>query len=124
MCSAPNDAVDHAVGIVCRRKRGDSVEEGEPLAEIHAHDEASAEVAVSEPRASRALFRMEAAVSAPTAVNVRSTSAASDLTWLAASEEAATRVVWASRAPAMIALADAECAVESARSISAERDLT
>jgi pyrimidine-nucleoside phosphorylase len=37
-----DDTVDHAVGIVCRKKRGDSVEEGEPLAEIHAHDEASA----------------------------------------------------------------------------------
>jgi hypothetical protein len=41
---------------------------------------ASAEVAVSEVCASRALLRMEAAVSAPTAVKVRSTSAASDLT--------------------------------------------
>jgi pyrimidine-nucleoside phosphorylase len=40
-------AVDHAVGIVCRRKRGDSVEEGEPLAEIHAHDEASADAAAA-----------------------------------------------------------------------------
>ena len=42
-----DDAVDHAVGIVCRRKRGDSVEEGEPLAEIHAHDEASADAAAT-----------------------------------------------------------------------------
>ena len=41
---------------------------------------ASAEVAVSELCASRALFRIEAAVSAPTAVKVRSTSIASDLT--------------------------------------------
>ena len=41
---------------------------------------ASAEVAVSEFCASRALLRIEAAVSAPTVVNVRSTSAASDLT--------------------------------------------
>jgi pyrimidine-nucleoside phosphorylase len=37
-----DDPVDHAVGIVCRRKRGDIVERGEPLAEIHARDEASA----------------------------------------------------------------------------------
>jgi pyrimidine-nucleoside phosphorylase len=37
-----DEAVDHAVGIVCRRKRGDAVERGEPLAEIHARDEASA----------------------------------------------------------------------------------
>jgi thymidine phosphorylase len=37
-----DDLVDHAVGIVCTRKRGDSVEQGEPLAEIHARDDASA----------------------------------------------------------------------------------
>ncbi|MBV8064454.1 MAG: thymidine phosphorylase [Actinobacteria bacterium] len=37
-----DDPVDHAVGIVCRKKRGDAVEEGEVLAEIHARDEASA----------------------------------------------------------------------------------
>lgn len=37
-----SDPVDHAVGIVCARKRGDSVERGEPLAEIHARDKASA----------------------------------------------------------------------------------
>ncbi|MBV8562381.1 MAG: thymidine phosphorylase [Actinobacteria bacterium] len=36
-----DDPVDHAVGIVCKRKRGDAVEQGEPLAEIHAHDEAA-----------------------------------------------------------------------------------
>jgi pyrimidine-nucleoside phosphorylase len=36
-----DDAIDHAVGIVCTKKRGDAVEEGEPLAEIHARDEAS-----------------------------------------------------------------------------------
>ena len=36
------DAVDHAVGIVCRAKRDDSVEEGQVLAEVHARDEASA----------------------------------------------------------------------------------
>ena len=37
-----DEAIDHAVGIVCRKKRGDAVEEGEPLAEIHAADERSA----------------------------------------------------------------------------------
>ncbi|HEY5099685.1 MAG TPA: thymidine phosphorylase [Gaiellaceae bacterium] len=37
-----DDPVDHAVGVVCRKKRGDEVEEGEPLAEIHAADEATA----------------------------------------------------------------------------------
>ena len=53
---------------------------------------ASADAAVSELWASRALFRMEAAVSAPAAVNVRSTSIDSDLTWSAASDDAATSV--------------------------------
>ena len=39
-----DDAIDHAVGVVCLRKRGDEVERGEPLAEIHARtdDEAAA----------------------------------------------------------------------------------
>ena len=37
-----DDPVDHAVGVVCRKKRGDAVEAGEPLAEIHARDEGSA----------------------------------------------------------------------------------
>ena len=37
-----DDDIDHAVGIVCRKKRGDAVEDGEPLAEIHARDETSA----------------------------------------------------------------------------------
>jgi pyrimidine-nucleoside phosphorylase len=41
-----DDAIDHAVGVVCRKKRGDAVEEGEPLAEIHARaEQASAEAA-------------------------------------------------------------------------------
>ena len=42
------DAIDHAVGIVCRKKRGDEVAPGEVLAEIHARDEASARVAATE----------------------------------------------------------------------------
>jgi len=39
-----DEAVDHAVGIVCLRKRGDNVERGEALAEIHArtNEEANA----------------------------------------------------------------------------------
>jgi pyrimidine-nucleoside phosphorylase len=40
-----DDPVDHAVGVVCRAKRGDRVERGEPLAEIHARDRAAAEAA-------------------------------------------------------------------------------
>jgi len=36
------DAVDHAVGVVCRAKRGDAVSAGDLLAEVHARDDASA----------------------------------------------------------------------------------
>jgi pyrimidine-nucleoside phosphorylase len=42
------DTIDHAVGVVCRRKRGDVVEEGDVLAEVHARDETSAARAVDE----------------------------------------------------------------------------
>ena len=42
------DAIDHAVGIVCLKKRGDAVEAGEPLAEVHARDVESAERAGAE----------------------------------------------------------------------------
>jgi pyrimidine-nucleoside phosphorylase len=42
-----DDAIDHAVGVICRKKRGDEVEEGEPLAEIHARDEATADDAAN-----------------------------------------------------------------------------
>jgi pyrimidine-nucleoside phosphorylase len=42
------DDVDHAVGIVCLAKRGDHVEQGSPLAEVHARSEESARVAVDE----------------------------------------------------------------------------
>ncbi len=37
-----DDAIDHAVGVVCLRKRGDAVQPGEALAEIHARDEDAA----------------------------------------------------------------------------------
>jgi pyrimidine-nucleoside phosphorylase len=43
---AKDDEIDHSVGIVCLKKRGDAVEEGEPLVEIHARDEASAAEAI------------------------------------------------------------------------------
>jgi pyrimidine-nucleoside phosphorylase len=43
-----DDAIDHAVGVVCRVKRGDEVATDEPLAEIHARDDTSAEQAVAE----------------------------------------------------------------------------
>jgi pyrimidine-nucleoside phosphorylase len=42
------DEIDHAVGVVCRAKRGDAVEEGEVLAEVHARDEPSAAEAAAE----------------------------------------------------------------------------
>jgi pyrimidine-nucleoside phosphorylase len=37
------EPIDHAVGVVCLRKRGEEVAAGEPLVEIHARDEAAAE---------------------------------------------------------------------------------
>jgi pyrimidine-nucleoside phosphorylase len=42
------DDVDHAVGVVCLRKRGDAVCRGEPLAEVHASDTKAAEEAAVE----------------------------------------------------------------------------
>ena len=43
-----DDAIDHAVGVVCHRKRGDLVDTGTVLAEVHARSEAAAEEAVRE----------------------------------------------------------------------------
>ncbi len=40
-----SDSIDHAVGVVCRRKRGDLVEQGEVIAEIHARSDAAADAA-------------------------------------------------------------------------------
>jgi pyrimidine-nucleoside phosphorylase len=42
------DSIDHTVGIVCLKKRGDAVDQGEPLAQIHARDAESAERAEAE----------------------------------------------------------------------------
>jgi pyrimidine-nucleoside phosphorylase len=39
------DPVDHAVGVVCSAKRGERVEQREPLAEVHARDESAADAA-------------------------------------------------------------------------------
>jgi pyrimidine-nucleoside phosphorylase len=39
------EPIDHAVGVVCLRKRGEKVATGEALAEIHARDEAAADKA-------------------------------------------------------------------------------
>jgi pyrimidine-nucleoside phosphorylase len=41
-----DDAIDHAVGILCLRKRGDQVHVGEPLAEVHARTDDEARRAV------------------------------------------------------------------------------
>jgi pyrimidine-nucleoside phosphorylase len=43
-----DDTIDHAVGVVCHRKRGDAVAAGDVLAEVHARDEAAADAAVAE----------------------------------------------------------------------------
>jgi pyrimidine-nucleoside phosphorylase len=43
-----SDSIDHAVGVVCLRKRGDQVEQGQPLAEVHARDETTADEAALE----------------------------------------------------------------------------
>jgi pyrimidine-nucleoside phosphorylase len=43
-----DDPVDHAVGVVCLKKRGDAVELGEPLAQIHAQSESAADEAAAD----------------------------------------------------------------------------
>ena len=43
-----DDKIDHAVGILCLKKRGDAVAAGEVLAEVHARDDASAQQAEAE----------------------------------------------------------------------------
>ena len=43
-----DDAIDHSVGLVCLAKRGDRVERGQPLAEVHARDEETAARGVAE----------------------------------------------------------------------------
>jgi pyrimidine-nucleoside phosphorylase len=50
-----DDEIDHAVGVVCLRKRGDAVSAGEPLAEIHARDDDSAHRAETEVAAAYAI---------------------------------------------------------------------
>jgi len=45
---AKDEPIDHAVGVVCRKKRGDTVDAGEPLAEIHAHDDRAADEAAAD----------------------------------------------------------------------------
>jgi pyrimidine-nucleoside phosphorylase len=45
------DEIDHSVGVICLRKRGDRVAAGDALAEVHARDEAAARAAVDEVQA-------------------------------------------------------------------------
>jgi pyrimidine-nucleoside phosphorylase len=45
------DAIDHAVGVRCLAKRGERVEAGQPIAEVHARDEESAASGVAGVRA-------------------------------------------------------------------------
>jgi pyrimidine-nucleoside phosphorylase len=42
------DPIDYAVGVVCRKKRGDEIVLGEVLAEVHASDDSSAEEVAAE----------------------------------------------------------------------------
>jgi len=51
-----DEPIDHAVGIVCNKKRGDPVAAGEPLAEVHARTEGDAETAAG---AVLAAYRVE-----------------------------------------------------------------
>ena len=53
------DAIDHAVGVVCLAKRGDPVEPGSPIAEVHARDEESAARAVDEVAAAYSIVDVE-----------------------------------------------------------------
>jgi pyrimidine-nucleoside phosphorylase len=46
--AAKEDEIDHAVGVVCLKKRGDEVASGDVLAEVHARDEAAAGEAAQE----------------------------------------------------------------------------
>jgi pyrimidine-nucleoside phosphorylase len=42
------DLIDHAVGVICIRKRGDRVEQGEPLAQVHARTDETARSAADQ----------------------------------------------------------------------------
>ena len=42
-----DDPIDHAVGVLCFAKRGDTVLVGDDLAEVHARDDASADTAAA-----------------------------------------------------------------------------
>jgi pyrimidine-nucleoside phosphorylase len=42
-----DEGIDHAVGVLCIKKRGDGVDSGDPIAEVHARDETSAALAAN-----------------------------------------------------------------------------
>jgi pyrimidine-nucleoside phosphorylase len=65
------DPIDHAVGVVCRRKRGEAVEAGEVLAEVHARDDASAAAAVARVTTAAAHRRSKRGAGAPPACERR-----------------------------------------------------
>jgi pyrimidine-nucleoside phosphorylase len=46
--AAKEDEIDHAVGILCRKKRGDEVDAGDVLAEVHAQTDTAAQTAADE----------------------------------------------------------------------------
>ena len=54
-----DDVIDHAVGVVCLRKRGDRVSAGDTLAEVHAQDKAAAEAVGAEVQAAYELTNEE-----------------------------------------------------------------
>ena len=54
-----DDVIDHAVGVLCLRKRGDHVSAGDALAEIHARDTHAAQVAAAEVEAAYELTNEE-----------------------------------------------------------------
>jgi len=57
------DPIDHAVGIVVHAKPGEQVSAGEPLAHVHARDDARAESAAAEVLAAYAI--VDGAVARP-----------------------------------------------------------
>ncbi len=59
------DEVDHAVGVVCRAKRGDVVARGDALADVHARDEAAADMAAA---AVLAAYELGSATVAPSGI--------------------------------------------------------
>jgi thymidine phosphorylase len=46
-----DDEIDHAVGVLCLKKRGDRVDAGETVAHVHAQDDEAAARAVQEVQA-------------------------------------------------------------------------